>query len=469
MKYRILILAIFIAFLIPSNYTQAQNQADYPYYEIQPGDTLGFIADLFGTTINEITDLNNIANPDLIAPGDRIRVPSFPGFKGNLAIVPTDLGEIFSLLPIKYQVDEKSLIAFNSLLSPSQIYAGSELLVLLSEESAPLSPVMITSKSTTILDIAASKNTNPQSLLLENQYASSCNLIPGNVIFSHRTEEEKSLDLFIPKLREVSVSPLPLVQGGTEIISILSDQPITINGSIGEQPLQFFSPEPGNYVALQGVHALEEPGLIDFSLMITFSDGNSQSFMQQVLVTPGAFDEDPILSVDSNTIDPKTTSQENELVLTLISKITPTKYWKTIFSSPAYYQEYNSLFGTRRRYNDDPNTYFHTGVDFAGGQTLPITSPAPGQVVFVGPLTVRGNTIFIDHGWGIFSGFFHQDQVLVQVGDIVETNQQIGTVGNTGRVNKDGDYPGVGAHLHWEIWVNGVQVNPLDWLIFEYP
>ena len=101
--------------------------------------------------------------------------------------------------------------------------------------------------------------------------------------------------------------------------------------------------------------------------------------------------------------------------------------------------------------------------------TLPITSPAPGKVVFAGPLTVRGNAVFIDHGWGVFSGVFHQDTLSVKEGDFVGTGQQIGTVGNTGRVNGAGDYQGAGAHLHWEVWVNGIQVNPLDWLTFEYP
>jgi murein DD-endopeptidase MepM/ murein hydrolase activator NlpD len=81
--------------------------------------------------------------------------------------------------------------------------------------------------------------------------------------------------------------------------------------------------------------------------------------------------------------------------------------------------------------------------------------------VFAAPLTVRGNATIIDHGLGVYSGFWHQSEQLVNVGDTVTQGQVIGLVGGTGRVT--------GAHLHWEVWVNGVQVNPLDWLNQVYP
>ncbi len=83
------------------------------------------------------------------------------------------------------------------------------------------------------------------------------------------------------------------------------------------------------------------------------------------------------------------------------------------------------------------------------------------MVVFAGPLTVRGNATYIDHGWGVYTGYLHQSQLLVQAGDRVETGQLIGMVGNTGRVT--------GPHLHWEVWVGGVPVQPLEWTSQSYP
>lgn len=76
-------------------------------------------------------------------------------------------------------------------------------------------------------------------------------------------------------------------------------------------------------------------------------------------------------------------------------------------------------------------------------------------------LTVRGNATVIDHGWGVYTAYLHQSEPLVEVGDWVETGDLIGLVGETGRVT--------GPHLHWEVIVAGVQVDPLQWLERAYP
>jgi murein DD-endopeptidase MepM/ murein hydrolase activator NlpD len=184
-----------------------------------------------------------------------------------------------------------------------------------------------------------------------------------------------------------------------------------------------------------------------------------------VLVTSGNYSSEE-LYVDPATIDPAVAEPENQQILSITSITSAAKYWNGVFTSPSVYpDQFTSRYGTRRTYYGTGSELtiqgFHTGLDFAGGEGLQIFSPAPGQVVFAGPLTVRGNATIIDHGWGIYSGFWHQSEILVRVGDMVEQGQVIGLVGGTGRVT--------GAHLHWEVWVNGVQVNPFDWLEQPYP
>jgi murein DD-endopeptidase MepM/ murein hydrolase activator NlpD len=128
---------------------------------------------------------------------------------------------------------------------------------------------------------------------------------------------------------------------------------------------------------------------------------------------------------------------------------------------PAYAECYSSRFGNRRSYNGGEYLYFHTGLDFCGQVGHPIYAAASGVVVFADSLTVRGKATMIDHGWGIYTAYMHQSEIFVSVGDHVEKGQLIGAVGNTGRVE--------GPHLHFEVLVGGVQVDPLDWLNQEFP
>jgi murein DD-endopeptidase MepM/ murein hydrolase activator NlpD len=68
----------------------------------------------------------------------------------------------------------------------------------------------------------------------------------------------------------------------------------------------------------------------------------------------------------------------------------------------------------------------------------------------------------INHGWGVYTAYMHQSEILVKVGDIVKAGQLIGQVGRTGlRIT--------GPHLHLEVWVGGIQVDPIDWLSKEFP
>ncbi len=469
MLNKILIPLLILTLLIWVAPVNAQSQVDYPIYIIQPGDTLGYIAQLFDTTAEEIIRINSISNPDLISPGQQLLIPGLEGIHGTLSILTTKLGEHLSDLEVEYGLDIDQIVKINKITSPTQIYTGSEVIVATIDENTVLVPIDIITNSRTALEASVLANRNPQTLLLLNRKSRFMDFFPNTAVFDRQSDSKEQVSLFAPMFESVEINPLPLVQGNTVTIKVRSNNPVQLSGTLNGMPLHFQSEENGVYYALQGIYALAEPGLTDFTLSGVISDGSSFTFSQKILLNPGTFDEDPPLTVDPATIDPAITEPENELVKSLISIVTPTRYWKGIFQSPAVYQYYNSLFGTRRTYNGNPEVTFHGGIDFGGGITLPIYAPADGQVVFADELTVRGNTVFIDHGWGVYSGFFHQNSLKVKAGDFVTQGQVIGEVGNTGRVNGAGDYYGAGAHLHWEVWVNGVQVDPLDWLSNEYP
>jgi murein DD-endopeptidase MepM/ murein hydrolase activator NlpD len=228
--------------------------------------------------------------------------------------------------------------------------------------------------------------------------------------------------------------------------------------------LNFFTDANNPYVALQGVHAMAEPGLYPLTIMVMMPDGSSFDFSQIVLVSAGDFLYDKPLNVDPVTLDPETTGPENSIWHDLSSQVSSEKLWQGVFSlpvEPVFAEFPSSRFGSRRSYNGSDYIYFHTGIDYGGQIGDPIYAAAAGVVVFTGPLTVRGNATMIDHGWGVYTAYMHQSEILVKVGDHVEQGQLIGRVGNTGRV--------VGPHLHFEVLVGTVQVDPLEWLNREFP
>ncbi len=109
-----------------------------------------------------------------------------------------------------------------------------------------------------------------------------------------------------------------------------------------------------------------------------------------------------------------------------------------------------SGFGTFRILNESFPTR-HTGWDQQAPMGTPISGVATGNVVFAGELDIRGNYVMVDHGYGVYSGYAHLSQIHVTRGQTITKGQIVGMSGNTGRSG--------GAHLHWEMIVNGEWVD----------
>jgi murein DD-endopeptidase MepM/ murein hydrolase activator NlpD len=100
-------------------------------------------------------------------------------------------------------------------------------------------------------------------------------------------------------------------------------------------------------------------------------------------------------------------------------------------------------------------TSYHPGVDLAAPLNAPVAAAAAGRVVYAGPLVVRGNSVMIDHGAGVISGYHHLTDVTVQTGQMVNAGDVVGHVGSTGLSEA--------PHLHWEVVVRGITVDPMPW------
>lgn len=99
---------------------------------------------------------------------------------------------------------------------------------------------------------------------------------------------------------------------------------------------------------------------------------------------------------------------------------------------------------------------FHAGIDIAGASGTDVVAPARGRVTFAGKRGPLGNSITIDHGWGIKTKYGHSKELFVKQGDQVERGTRIAAMGNSGR--------STGPHLHYVVEVGGKTRNPLDYI-----
>jgi murein DD-endopeptidase MepM/ murein hydrolase activator NlpD len=463
MKYKFLILFI-VFFLLTVSTQVGQAQTEGPIYIVQPGDSLNSIADRFGINVNDLLTTNNISDPNLISAGTQLIIPSLPEISGILNTEVVPFGETIRSLSKRYQVSEELLNKLNRITSPSEVYVGSSLILLQQDNQVKLDSAKMLSVGSTLLDLAIENNGNPWSYAIGNGETSTWSHNPAEMVFLDSSGQDNVFSSISPRIKSVQISPLPLSQGDTAQILIETNEPLEFDGTLGEYDLKFYKAGENKYVALQGIHAMSQIGLIPINLSFSDVSGNVSSFQQSLLLKAGGFGQDPPLMVDSETIDPAVTKPEENQIKSITSLNKTEKMWEGLWKPPTANPEcIKSRYGNRRSYNGSDFIYFHQGVDYGVciEPSLSIFAPAAGEVVFSGPLTVRGNTTIIDHGWGIYSAYFHQAEIKVKIGDKVSLGDDIGTIGATGRVT--------GPHLHWEIWVNGVQVQPLDWLVNTYP
>ena len=99
----------------------------------------------------------------------------------------------------------------------------------------------------------------------------------------------------------------------------------------------------------------------------------------------------------------------------------------------------------------------HSGIDIATKYGSPIKATAKGIVVFTGYKPLYGNIVIIDHGNGYITRYGHCSSILVNEGRLVKKGDIIARVGSTGR--------STGPHVHYEVLVNGIPINPLSFTL----
>ncbi|MGA1868691.1 MAG: M23 family metallopeptidase [bacterium] len=162
------------------------------------------------------------------------------------------------------------------------------------------------------------------------------------------------------------------------------------------------------------------------------------------------------MRVDLEKLTLETVSQDNQLME--LSYIMENR--KSILdSTPSIYPTHGwitSGFGYRK----SPFTgkrELHKGIDVAGRRGTPVVAPARGIITYSGLNGGYGNVVEIEHGYGFSTLYAHNSVNLVKAGDRVERGDVISLLGNTGR--------STAPHLHYEIRMNNVHVNPLNYIL----
>lgn len=439
-------------------------EGEEAYYIVQEGDTLWEIAARFGVSVEELQRANNISDPAQVVIGTRLIIPGLTGSSGRLDTMTVSYGETLRSLSRHYDLSEANLARLNRIVSPAEVYAGMTLIVPAMENQGLTFAERGTLRTgQSLLELAAVSDEDVWSLVYGNNLLGTWAGLPADVLRLSGEAQAESQAGLPESITTVEIEPLEMIQGGTTVIKVFAPSGIKMNGSLAGYDLNFF-PQDYGYVALQGIHAMTPPGLYPLTLGGELPKGARFTFSQNVLVRDADFPYDPSLTVDPATIDPVVTGPEQELWESLGVPVTSEKMWDGQFASPVpadFKDCWTSLFGNRRSYNGGPYESFHSGLDFCGRVGTELYAVAPGRVVYTDMLIVRGGVVVIDHGWGVYTAYDHLSEILVQVGNTVHPGQLIGLGGATGRTT--------GPHLHWEVWVGGVQVNPVEWLQRAYP
>ena len=413
-------------------------------YIVQPGDTLPALAARFGVETSTLTALNNLSDPRAIFPGQPLSLPpnmvSIPGVPYHVA-----LADHFSAVARRAGGPWETLAAHNRLLNPTNLVLGQLLVV----------PHL--ASGTVAFDLAVDAHI---ATALRQQ-------IPYWLLRHHNPQPRYTGDsLLLPDvpptttalpypLTELRLSSQPVMRGTTAVLTVTTAVSATCESAYLDFVEACHAQTNTALIALIGVPPLIEPGPYTMTLTLrTLTD--TLTLPLPLHVSSGRYDFERIDLPPSrqSLLDPAKSQWERDKIAQLRTLRSPERLWEYPFIRPVE-ASVTSYYGSRRSYGWGFNS-FHGGTDFRGEIGTPILAPASGTVILAEPLVVRGNAILIDHGWGIVSGYWHLSRIEVTVGQAITQGMRIGALGNTGL--------STGPHLHWELWVNGGAVSPLQWL-----
>ncbi len=152
--------------------------------------------------------------------------------------------------------------------------------------------------------------------------------------------------------------------------------------------------------------------------------------------------------------------REKAVIKQALGNLLDSRVWQQSFQRPVK-GETSTPFGVRRVLNGEPRSS-HSGIDLRGVLGEPVAASSDGIVLLTGEHFFAGKSVYVDHGMGLVTMYFHLSRIEVNPGERVRAGQTIGLLGSTGR--------STGAHLHWGLRVHNRPADPLSLLnLFPLP
>ncbi len=261
----------------------------------------------------------------------------------------------------------------------------------------------------------------------------------------------------------LSIAPIHPEPGAIVRLTLVAlasraDAIASIHGSMAGEPLHFLPSAPGTWHAI-GAVPVDATGTLSADAEVRRASGKIESVRARLtlpklpppVAQPLAVDSSFTRPLDSATAARVERENARAREVGKHAHDSPLM-WTASFLRPRT-SAITSEFGSGRLFNGKM-TSRHLGVDFRGAVGEPVRAANRGVVALVDNFFLAGNVVYIDHGGGLVTAYFHLSKPLVSVGDTVARGQVIGLVGATGRVT--------GPHLHWAARYGAITVNPLD-------
>jgi murein DD-endopeptidase MepM/ murein hydrolase activator NlpD len=256
-------------------------------------------------------------------------------------------------------------------------------------------------------------------------------------------------------------------QGQIVVIKVpdLKDASIVKGRFLGRTITLF--PDPSSrvgsgYVGLLGIDLEDEPGGHELTIDAQLGE-QTRHFSYQVVIVKEKFAIEHLkLPKEKVDLDEKATARwknEQENVRKALAEESAMRLWQTGFIEPVRGKR-TGIFGSVRIMNGQARNP-HNGEDIGAPLGADVVASNDGVVRLTVDHIFSGRGIYVDHGLGLYSMYFHLSEVLVREGDLIKAGQVIGKVGATGRAT--------GPHLHWGMKVNGARVNPYASLELPFP